>query len=105
MRANPDTLLVYVAYVDGIPVSSARLELPPNNPFAGLWGGSTLPEYRNRGIYTALVATRVQEAQRRGARFVTVDALPTSRPILEKLGFVWVADTVPYLWHSVTDAG
>ena len=37
--------------------------------------------------YTALVATRAQTDLRSGARFLTVDAQPISRPILERIGF------------------
>lgn len=99
MRAAPSAIAVYVAYVDNVPVSAARMDFSPNGDFAGLWGGSTLPPFRGRGLYTALVAVRVQEARRRGARFATVDALPTSRPILERRGFCWVSNTVPCVWR------
>ncbi|EQD40871.1 GCN5-related N-acetyltransferase, partial [mine drainage metagenome] len=50
-------------------------------------GGATVPDYRGRGLYTALLAVRLQEAKRRGARFLTIDAGPMSRPIVEKYGF------------------
>ena len=59
----------------------------PGKQFASLWGGSTIAAFRSRGLYTALVAVRAQEARRSGARFLTVDARPMSRPILERLGF------------------
>jgi GNAT superfamily N-acetyltransferase len=78
---------LFVAYDDGEPVASARLELPSGRSFAGLYGGGVRPAWRGRGIYRALIAARAQEARRRGYRWVTVDALETSRPILERLGF------------------
>lgn len=87
LREQPDRTRIYVAYAEGIPVSLARLNLDPSSPFASLWGGTTLPAFRGRGFYTALVGVRAREARDRGARFLTVDARPTSRPILEKLGF------------------
>jgi len=31
--------------------------------FASLWGGSTLPELRNRGLYTSLLAARILVGQ------------------------------------------
>ena len=82
-----EQLSVYVGYAAGVPVSSAWIYFHPKSQFASLWGGSTLPEFRKRGYYTALVAARSQEAKQRGARFLTIDAQPMSRPIAEKLGF------------------
>lgn len=94
LRDKPEELSIYVAYVDGIPASYGRIDFHENNAFAGLWGGSTLPEYRQRGLYTALVAVRAQEAIRRGVRYLTIDASPMSRAVLEKYGFGLMA----YAW-------
>jgi GNAT superfamily N-acetyltransferase len=82
-----------VAYVDGAPVASGRLEMPDGRSFAGLYGGGTAPGYRHRGIYRSLVAARATLARSRGYRFLTVDARETSRPILERLGFVPLTTT------------
>jgi GNAT superfamily N-acetyltransferase len=98
LRQRPDYLSVYVVYVDSVPVASAWTNFPSGNQFASLWGGSTLSTYRKRGIYTALLAVRVQEAQRRGVRFLTVDASLMSRPILQKLGFQLIAYAYPCMW-------
>jgi GNAT superfamily N-acetyltransferase len=78
---------MYVAYADGRPVTSGRLELFDGTSFAGLYGGGTLPDFRGRGVYRALVAARAAEAQRRGFRYLATDARETSRPILQRLGF------------------
>jgi GNAT superfamily N-acetyltransferase len=86
-----------VALVDGKPVSAGRVDLDPGVEFAGLFGGVTLPEYRGRGLYRATVARRAEIAREAGYRFLYVDALPTSRPILERLGFVPITTTTPYL--------
>jgi predicted acetyltransferase len=59
----------------------------PHSQFADLWGGSTLPNCRGRGLYTAVLAARVQEAVQRGYRFLTIDASPMSRPIVARHGF------------------
>ncbi|MBA3874758.1 MAG: GNAT family N-acetyltransferase, partial [Anaerolineae bacterium] len=96
---HPDYMNFYGAYVDNVPVASARIAYPMNSQFAGLWGGGTLEGYRGRGIYTALVAARVQEAIRRGRRFLTIDASPMSRPIVEKLGFVKICMSTPCNWE------
>jgi predicted acetyltransferase len=74
--------------VGDAPASAGRLDLPPEGDFAGLFGGGTVPEFRHRGVYRALVAERVRVARERGYRFAYVEAAPTSRPILERLGFV-----------------
>jgi GNAT superfamily N-acetyltransferase len=80
-------LVYFVAYAEGLPVASGGLQLPAGRAFAGLYSGGTVPEYRGRGAYRALVAVRAAEARRRGYRFLWVDARETSRPILERLGF------------------
>ncbi len=87
LQTDPQSLSVYVAYADGVPASTARIQFSNHSPFASLWGGATLPELRGRGLYSGLLAVRVQEALRRGARFLTIDATPMSRPIVEKFGF------------------
>jgi GNAT superfamily N-acetyltransferase len=94
----PDQMSVYIAYVDEQPASAAWIYFPQGSQFASLWGGSTLSQYRKRGLYTALLAVRAQEAQTRGVRFLTVDASPMSRPILEKHGFEKIADSYPCKW-------
>lgn len=94
----PDQMSVYAAFIDGQPASAAWIYFPENSQFASLWGGATVRGYRERGLYTALLAVRLQEAKRRGVRYLTVDASPMSRPILEKYGFEKIADTVPCKW-------
>jgi len=90
-RLEDPTQALFVAYADGEPVSSGRLELAQGRRFAGLYGGGTVPGHQGRGIYRALVAARADEARRRGVRYLTVDARETSRPILERLGFTPLA--------------
>jgi GNAT superfamily N-acetyltransferase len=70
----------------------------PGTDFAGLWGGGTVPDWRGRGIFRALVAYRAGLAAERGYDYVQVDASLMSRPILLRLGFEPVAITTPYLW-------
>ena len=88
-----------VAIVDGQPVSGGRVDFEDGVEFAGLFGGITLPEYRRRGLYRATVAKRAELARERGYRWLYSDALPTSRPILERLGFV-AADDDDAVRHS-----
>jgi GNAT superfamily N-acetyltransferase len=95
---TPDLVQVVVAFAGAEPVSAARIEFVEGTDFAGLWGGGTVPAWRGRGIFRALVAYRAGLASARGYRYLQVDALPASRPILERLGFEPVAGTTPYLW-------
>lgn len=88
MRAAPEGISVYLAYAGGQPASCAWARFYPGRQFAELYGGSTLPQQRGKGLYTALVKARAQEARQRGVRFLVVDASEMSRPVLEKLGFV-----------------
>lgn len=82
------TVQLFVAYRGGRPVASGRLNLPEGRVFASMWGGSTVPDQRGLGIYRALVARRADEARRLGYRYLTTDARETSRPILQRVGFV-----------------
>lgn len=99
LREQPESLSIYIAYVEGQPASAAWINFHEHSQFASLWGGSTIKEYRKRGLYTALLAVRAKEAMDRGVRFLTVDASPMSRPILEKHGFKLLTYTHPYNWH------
>ncbi|HEX2980543.1 MAG TPA: GNAT family N-acetyltransferase [Anaerolineaceae bacterium] len=98
LRERPELISLYVGYDGEKPVCSAWTYFDGGSDFAGLWGGSTLAEYRGRGYYTALLSLRVQEALRRGIRYLIVDASPMSRPILEKHGFTFVEYTYPCEW-------
>lgn len=70
------------------PIAAGCMNLYPALQLAYLWGGSTLPEARGRGAYTALLTARVAYARRRGIRLIGVYAMPeTSAPILAKRGF------------------
>lgn len=94
----PDTTEMVLAMAGDEPVSSSRMDLLPGTEFSGLWGGATLPAWRRKGIYRAMVRYRAEIAAGRGYRYLTVDASDQSRPILEHIGFECLAITTPYLW-------
>ena len=79
-------------------VCSGRLAQVENTEFAGIWGGSTLPEWRGKGIYRALTAARARAALDEGVRYLNSDCTVMSRPILERSGLIAVSTTTPYLW-------
>jgi GNAT superfamily N-acetyltransferase len=66
-----------------------------------LCGGATMPAYRQRGVYRALLARRVQSAQEDGVHTLCVDASPHSAPILQRLGFA-ANDTVAFYQLALT---
>lgn len=99
-RLKDGSLAIYVAYAAGKPICSGRLELMPDRAFAGLYGGGTDPAWRGRGVYRAVVAARAVEARARGVQYLTVDALETSRPILEQLGFAPLAQVTGWVLRA-----
>lgn len=93
-----DGFRILVATAEGTIVSAAWMVMRPGTRFAGLWGGSTHPRFRRRGIYRALVSARAAIARDRGFPFLRVDASAMSRPLLGELGFVQLTTTTPYVW-------
>jgi hypothetical protein len=85
----------YIGYYGDVPASVGRLHTHPRGAFAALYGGGTLEERRSLGLYRANVAARAKDALALGARYLLVDALPTSQPTLERLGFVRLTETWP----------
>ncbi|WP_329248480.1 GNAT family N-acetyltransferase [Actinoallomurus sp. NBC_01490] len=90
------TAAAVIAWAGEAPVSAARVEFYPGTEFAGLWGGGTLPAWRGRGVFRSLVAHRAALARQAGYRYLQVDAMPASRPILRRLGFTELATTTPF---------
>jgi N-acetylglutamate synthase-like GNAT family acetyltransferase len=81
---------VYLAHVDGVkePVAYAAKIHLPDQPIVQLFSSATLPAWRHRGIYRSLVARRLADAHRDGARAAIVQAArDSSAPICQKLGF------------------
>lgn len=93
----PHTLHLVVAMAGDVPVCAARMEVHPGTDFASLWGGGTVPHWRGRGVYRALVAHRAGLAAGLGVRYLQVDASDDSRPVLERLGFAALDVTTPYV--------
>ncbi|TCO32538.1 putative N-acetyltransferase YhbS [Kribbella steppae] len=88
---------IFVAEAAGQVVSAAWAVYKKGTDFTGLWGGSTLPEWRGKGIYKALVAVRAARAVELGYKYLQVDASADSSPILQRLGFLPVTTTTPWV--------
>lgn len=98
LAAGHDPLDVFVALAGAVVVGSAWLRCHVGTDVASLWGGGVRPQWRRRGVYRALVARRAELARDRGYPLLQVDALPTSRPVLQRLGLRAVTTTTPYVW-------
>jgi GNAT superfamily N-acetyltransferase len=79
----------FIALIDGRVVGTSYAAF--GNAGVNLFGGSVLPEARGRGVYRALVQARWEAAAARGTPALTVQAGRMSRPICERLGFVFLA--------------
>ena len=94
----PGYLSVYAAYVDEQPACAGWIYYHPRDYqgssarlFAGLWGGSTVEEQRGKGLYTAILTRRVQEAIQRDYHYLYINASSMSEPIVRKHGFQLLA--------------
>ena len=79
----------FVALIDGRVVGTSYASFADAG--VNLFGGSVLPEARGRGVYRALLQARWEAAVARGTPALTVQAGRMSRPICERLGFVFLA--------------
>jgi len=95
----PGYLSVFVSYVDDQPASVAWTYFP-DGQFALLFAGSTIPEYRNQGLYTNLLSVRLQEIRERTYHIAVVEAGAMSRPIVAKHGFTHLTTLFDYEWKK-----
>ena len=96
IAANSDIFSRYVAKEGNEVVGSGWVEYLPGSRFPELHGGAVVPRLRQKGIYSALLTTRLKEAASKGHRYLSVDAAPMSKPILERKGFMSLAVTWAY---------
>ena len=94
-----DYLSVYVAYVEDQPAAVAWTYFPQGR-FATLFAGSTISEFRKQGLYTSLLATRLQEIRKRGYHFAVVETGAMSGPIVEKHGFRHLTTVHDFEWKG-----
>lgn len=77
----------YLAWIDGEAAGAAALSV--GEGMAELFGASTRPAFRNRGVQTALLAGRLAEAQRLRCDLAVVHTEPgsASQRNVERMGF------------------
>jgi GNAT superfamily N-acetyltransferase len=66
----------YLALVDGLPAAGGTVAM--RDGVAGLFGASTLPAFRNRGLQTALLQVRLERARAAGCDIAVSLARPGS---------------------------
>ncbi|WP_045744895.1 GNAT family N-acetyltransferase [Actinoplanes rectilineatus] len=98
IASAPGQVTVLVAEVDGHLVCTAWSVYEPGTEFVALLGGTTVPRWRGRGLYRALLAARAREAADRGFPLLHVDASPDSAPILRRCGFHEITTSTHYEW-------
>jgi GNAT superfamily N-acetyltransferase len=98
VSACPDQITIWVAEAGERVVCTAFAVYSPGTEFVALLGGATLPQWRGRGLYRAMLAVRAREAVARGFRLLHVDASPASAPILRRCGFHEITTATWYQW-------
>jgi ribosomal protein S18 acetylase RimI-like enzyme len=81
--------LPYLALIDDEPVAAAAGLVIAEHRILALFGAGTLPEFRGRGIQTALLRTRIEAAAAAGCEYAVIVTLggTTSERNSARLGF------------------
>ncbi|MEM9479143.1 MAG: GNAT family N-acetyltransferase [Verrucomicrobiota bacterium] len=95
LLSTKDCTAYFCAFYDELPIGAGWIEHHQDSLFAELHGGSVHPEYRGRGIYSELFSHRLEYAKKKCIPYISVDAAPMSRPILERKGFTKLCSTYP----------
>jgi GNAT superfamily N-acetyltransferase len=93
----------YLAFLDGVegPVAVASMFPFPTSTIAVMQGAATRSQYRGKGVYTALMATRLVDARDMGMEAAILQAdRTTSAPICANLGFEEVCSIDLYAWGN-----
>ncbi len=104
LARRPPMTAAVLALAEDVPIAAGRLDFHHGTDFASLWGGGTVPAWRCRGAFRALVAHRAAAAAAAGFRYLQVDATGDSSPILQRLGFRQLGTATAYT-HPGSAAG
>jgi ribosomal protein S18 acetylase RimI-like enzyme len=101
--ATPERLLqphidMVAAYDQGLPVSAAMVI--HSHSIAGIYWVGTVPAARGRGLGEACVSEVANEALRRGAAFVVLQATKSGAPLYRRMGF---EEITRYPWYMRQD--
>jgi ribosomal protein S18 acetylase RimI-like enzyme len=90
---DPDVALL-VGYINNQPVSLAIFFRVGS--IAGITGVATVPDYRRRGLGTALTWAALREGAARGCTRATLAALGASYDLYRKMGFIHICNHRAY---------
>ncbi|MBZ5570303.1 MAG: GNAT family N-acetyltransferase [Acidobacteriia bacterium] len=84
-----DGAILFVAEIDGKPVACGAGLIIPEHRILALFGAGTLPEFRRRGLQTALLRKRMAVAAKAGCEYAVIVTRggTTSQHNAERLGF------------------
>jgi GNAT superfamily N-acetyltransferase len=107
LSQDPIRRRTYLAFVkdNPEPVAYASMIYLPDQPIVVLYCAATLEAYRGQGVYTQLVARRLTDAYKDGARAAVIQAVrSTSATICQKLGFTELCWMDWYIWEPEKQA-
>lgn len=96
-----DEDFTYLVRLEGKAAAYGRIVLKGGLAYLG--GAGTMPEFRNRKVYSTLLRHRLQEAHARGYFVAMIHAGPMSRRVVEKYGFREFGLQRVYAWMPVMD--
>ncbi len=85
---------LYLGYFEGLPVATAEGVI--GGGVVGLYNISTLPDYRNRGIGTAMTLRPLLEARTAGLSAGVLQAAPEGVGVYRRVGFEVFGDITEY---------
>ena len=90
---------LYLGNIDGTPVATSELFL--GGGVAGIHGVTTVPEFRGRGIGTAMTLSPIIDARRRGYAIGVLFSSEMAVGIYRRLGFQeYGSGGYIYLWQD-----
>lgn len=87
-----------LGFVDGVPAATSLVVDGDQNPLATVELVSTQPEYRCRGLGTAITMVSLQQMQRRGVKTAVMHATKAGEPIYRKIGFKSYFTLIEVFW-------
>ena len=96
--AEREDVFMYAYYMDNKIVGTALLYInPENKENAGVHEVSVLPEYRRKGIADKLIYKTINDAQKAGIKYLSLQASETGSKVYEKIGFKHVSQFKTWL--------
>lgn len=94
LEKNAKHFVHFIAKTDNKIIAAASLFL--HKDIAGLYNLAVVPEYRTKGIGTALHCARLNEARKQGYNYATLQATPMATHLDESLGFEKLSELTIY---------